>query len=73
VAHTLAAKLIAIMRPVMQAGETTLQVGISIGIAFHEPGVTADELIRRADQAMYLAKQAGGNQFRIAHDSEQPA
>jgi diguanylate cyclase (GGDEF)-like protein/PAS domain S-box-containing protein len=73
VAHTLAAKLIAIMRPVMQAGETTLQVGTSIGIAFHEPGATADELIRRADQAMYLAKQAGGNQFRIAHDSEQPA
>lgn len=64
--HKLAAKLIDIMRPLMQAGGNALQVGTSIGIAFHEPGIMADELIRRADQAMYLAKQAGGNQFTIA-------
>jgi GGDEF domain-containing protein len=25
-------------------------------------------LIRLADQAMYLAKQAGGNQFKTAHN-----
>ena len=68
-APRLAAKLIDAMRPLMQAGAATLEVGTSIGIAFHAPGTTADELIRRADQAMYLAKQAGGNQFRIAHDS----
>jgi diguanylate cyclase (GGDEF)-like protein/PAS domain S-box-containing protein len=72
-AHKLAAKLIDVMRPLMQVGETALQVGTSIGIAFHEPGLTADELIRLADQAMYLAKQAGGNQFKIAHDNVQPA
>jgi diguanylate cyclase (GGDEF)-like protein/PAS domain S-box-containing protein len=65
-AHHLATKLIDVMRPPMPVGETTLQVGTSIGIAFHEPGVTADELIRRADQAMYLAKQAGGNQFKVS-------
>jgi hypothetical protein len=34
----------------------------------HEPGIMADELIRLADQAMYLAKQAGGNQFKTMHD-----
>jgi diguanylate cyclase (GGDEF)-like protein/PAS domain S-box-containing protein len=72
-AHKLAAKLIDLMRPVMQVGEVALRVGTSIGIAFHEPGITADELIRRADQAMYLAKQSGGNQFRTAHDSVQAA
>lgn len=67
-AHKLAAKLIDVMQPVMQAGGTALQVGTSIGIAFHEPGITADDLIRLADQAMYLAKQAGGNQFKTAHN-----
>ena len=71
-APRLAAKLIDAMRPPMQAGETALEVGTSIGIAFHQPGITADELLRLADQAMYLAKQAGGNQFKIAHDSAQP-
>jgi GGDEF domain-containing protein len=30
-------------------------------------------LIRRADQAMYLAKQAGGNQFTIAQENAQSA
>ncbi|WP_084677160.1 sensor domain-containing diguanylate cyclase [Massilia niastensis] len=72
-AHKLAVKLIEAMRPLMQVGETALQVGTSIGIAFHEPGITADELIRRADQAMYLAKQAGGNQYDVAQDEVQPA
>jgi diguanylate cyclase (GGDEF)-like protein/PAS domain S-box-containing protein len=71
-AHLLAAKLIDAMRPVMQVGATALKVGTSIGIAFHEPGMKADALIRRADQAMYLAKQGGGNQFNTAHDSVQP-
>jgi diguanylate cyclase (GGDEF)-like protein len=72
-AHKLAVKLIDVMGPVMQIGDTALQVGTSIGIAFHEPGITTDELIRRADQAMYLAKQSGGNQFKIAQDSVQAA
>jgi PleD family two-component response regulator len=57
----------------MQVGETVLQIGTSIGIAFHASGMTADELIRRADQAMYLAKQSGGNQFKVAQDDKQPA
>jgi diguanylate cyclase (GGDEF)-like protein/PAS domain S-box-containing protein len=70
-AATLAAKLIDAMRPAMQIGQATLEVGISIGIAFQEPGITSDEMMRRADQAMYAAKQAGGNQFRTAQDDTQ--
>jgi diguanylate cyclase (GGDEF)-like protein/PAS domain S-box-containing protein len=44
-------------------GETiTYQCSASIGIsAFGEPGVTATELLRRADTAMYQAKAAGRN------------
>jgi diguanylate cyclase (GGDEF)-like protein len=72
-AQQLAVKLIDVMQPLMQIGDIALQVGTSIGIAFHEPGTATDELIRRADQAMYLAKQSGGNQFNIALDSAQAA
>ena len=65
-AQTLAAKLIDAMQPPMQVGNTVLQVGTSIGIAYHRPGMSADDLIRYADQAMYGAKQAGGNRFELA-------
>jgi len=65
-AHTLAAKLIDVMRPAMRVGETVLQIGTSIGIACHQPGMSADELIRCADQAMYRAKQDGGNRSHLA-------
>lgn len=35
------------------------QLGTSVGIAFHNPGETVDELVRRADAAMYGAKRSG--------------
>lgn len=69
----LAAKLIDLMRQPMRIGETVLQVGTSIGIAHYRPGTGIDELIRCADQAMYLAKQAGGNRFHVASADTQPA
>jgi diguanylate cyclase (GGDEF)-like protein len=72
-AQKLAAKLIDAMRPAMQIGETVLQVGTSIGIACHRPGMSADDMIRSADQAMYLAKQAGGNRFELAPEDVRPA
>lgn len=34
-------------------------VGASVGVAFAEAGVTGGELVRRADNAVYLAKAAG--------------
>ena len=61
--QTLAAKIVDAMQPPMRIGELALQVGTSIGIAFHAPGTAAADLIRQADQTMYLAKQAGGNRF----------
>ena len=72
-AQKLAAKLIDAMRPAMEVGGVVLQVGTSIGIACHRPGMRADDLIRCADQAMYLAKQAGGNRFELAPDALQRA
>ncbi|MFT5549618.1 MAG: diguanylate cyclase (GGDEF)-like protein/PAS domain S-box-containing protein [Candidatus Azotimanducaceae bacterium] len=50
-----------------------MQVSASIGVAFYpQDGVTSDQLMRRADQAMYGAKQAGKNRyhhFDIAQDN----
>lgn len=40
----------------------TLRVTISIGVATLLPGEALDQLLRRADQALYKAKQAGRNQ-----------
>ncbi len=41
-----------------------MQVSASIGVAFYpQNGVTADQLMRRSDQAMYGAKQAGKNRY----------
>jgi diguanylate cyclase (GGDEF)-like protein/PAS domain S-box-containing protein len=67
-AETVAAKLIAAMQSVLQIGELSLQISTSIGIAFHESGMAADELIRKADQAMYKAKQAGRNRYEMDSD-----
>ncbi|MFT6413796.1 MAG: diguanylate cyclase (GGDEF)-like protein/PAS domain S-box-containing protein [Glaciecola sp.] len=54
-------------------GNAVLQVSASIGVAFYPlDGIDSDQLIRRADQAMYSAKLAGKNryhEFDIAQDN----
>ncbi len=45
-------------------GPETVQIGTSIGLAGYEPGIDTSELLRRADTAMYAAKQSRG---RLAH------
>ena len=53
--------------------DEVVQVSASIGVAYYpQDGLDADQLIRRADQAMYGAKQSGKNryhQFDIARDN----
>jgi diguanylate cyclase (GGDEF)-like protein/PAS domain S-box-containing protein len=47
-------------------GEVMIQVSASMGIAVYpRDGTHADLLLRRADQSMYLAKQAGRNRYRF--------
>jgi diguanylate cyclase (GGDEF)-like protein/PAS domain S-box-containing protein len=54
-------------------GETSAQVSASMGVTLYpQDGADADQLMRHADQAMYLAKQAGKNRyhlFDVAQDS----
>jgi EAL domain-containing protein (putative c-di-GMP-specific phosphodiesterase class I) len=55
-------------------GDKVMQVSASIGVTLYpQDGVDADQLIRHADQAMYLAKRAGKNRyymFDVALDNE---
>ena len=47
-------------------GETVLHASASIGVTYYpQDSVDADLLMRHADQAMYLAKQAGKNQYYL--------
>ncbi|NTV95472.1 MAG: EAL domain-containing protein [Thiobacillus sp.] len=60
--------------PVLTDG-LELHVSASVGVTFfpQPEGVDADQLLRQADQAMYLAKQTGKNRYRIfdaEHDRE---
>ncbi len=47
-------------------GGTALQVSASAGVTFYpQDGADTDQLMRHADQAMYLAKQAGKNRYHL--------
>jgi diguanylate cyclase (GGDEF)-like protein/PAS domain S-box-containing protein len=47
-------------------GGMSLKVSTSIGVTLYPgDGADADQLIRHADQAMYLAKQAGKNRYQL--------
>lgn len=53
-------------RPGTQEG-LEVSVTVSAGVAVTaEPTVTSDELLAAADAAMYAAKEAGGNAYRVA-------
>jgi diguanylate cyclase (GGDEF)-like protein len=66
IAELLCVRLIA---PVTLAG-TTVAVGASIGVAVTVPGVTAGDLTRRADIAMYSAKAQGKNRVEAFHPDQ---
>lgn len=47
---------------------SNFSVTVSIGIAEYQTRMTFDELLRRADQAMYRAKRSGRNQIQTARN-----
>ncbi|EJL03162.1 sensory box domain/GGDEF domain/EAL domain protein [Pseudomonas fluorescens Q2-87] len=62
----LCARLIDCMQRPMHLDGNTLYLGMSIGVAWSQPGETrADELLRHADIALYAAKAAGRNTWRV--------
>ena len=65
------------IRSTVEAGafrcrDTVVPVTISLGIASYIDGETPDELIARADQALYAAKGEGRNLVRSADGAVQP-
>lgn len=46
-------------------GDQTLQVTVSIGVACYSRGESTDQLMKRADEALYRAKKEGRNCIRI--------
>lgn len=68
-AVTVAQKIIANLAAPFDLNGTPGYIGVSIGIAiFPQHGELAERLLRRADEAMYQAKQNGKNTYRIAAD-----
>ena len=58
--------------PVVVAGVPPLAVQASIGLSrFPEDGVDPDLVLHHADQAMYDAKRAGKNQYRIFEEPQE--
>ena len=49
----------AVVQPIAVAGHPATHVTASAGLATYEPGEAAEDLMNRADHAMYRAKQAG--------------
>jgi diguanylate cyclase (GGDEF)-like protein len=65
-AMRLADRLIAAVSQPIPFNGTPLNVGLSVGIAIAPiPGADADGLLRAADEALYEAKEAGRNKYRM--------
>ena len=63
----IAERIRAALGPVFQLAEQSIPMSASIGVAiFPADGEDGEQLARAADRAMYRAKQAGGNQTRVA-------
>ena len=67
-----ASRLIAELQLPFPPADREIIIGASVGIAFDSPGVTADELLRNADLAMYSAKRRGKGRYEI-YESEMHA
>jgi len=64
----IAEKIVADMRPEFTLEHHTLSITTSLGIAFHQHAeeISADDLVKKADRALYAAKGAGRNNYQVA-------
>jgi diguanylate cyclase (GGDEF)-like protein len=69
-AKSVVEKLIGVLRAPYRLGSNQIPASASIGLAyFAEEELTADGLIKHADAALYKAKHAGRNRYRV-YESE---
>lgn len=64
--HAIARKILENIRQPILLPDRTLEVGTSIGVAFSDASCTEAELTAKADDALYEAKRAGRNTYRMA-------
>lgn len=57
-----------IRKAVGTCGTDTRQITFSAGVAQHRPGETADEVLARADIALYEAKDSGRDRYVVANN-----
>jgi GGDEF domain-containing protein len=55
-----------VCEPIDLGHGATARITVSIGGVLAQPGQTSDAVLKDADQALYEAKQAGGNQEVVA-------
>jgi diguanylate cyclase (GGDEF)-like protein/PAS domain S-box-containing protein len=68
-AGALATRLLDCLTKPVTVGGRTLRLGASVGVVVQGPGaMTAADLLRRADVAMYAAKHMGRNRFELFRD-----
>ena len=73
-AEALARRIIERINLPFSIADQVISIGCSIGVAFAEnPMVSIDELTREADIALYAAKEAGRNRYRIYGNGNVPA
>ncbi|MDI1310063.1 MAG: EAL domain-containing protein [Methylotenera sp.] len=67
-------RLLQVAADPVTVGEIELKVTASIGVAIYpQDHVDADHLLRHADQAMYVAKQAGKNRYHLFDTAQDDA
>jgi diguanylate cyclase (GGDEF)-like protein len=68
VAEATAERILRVLRDPLEIGDQRIDLAASIGVAIVDAPLsgTSENLLERADHAMYEAKQSGGRGFRIA-------
>jgi len=67
-ARVVAARLVATLATPVRIGATSTPISASVGAALAIGGDTADDLLRRADTALYAAKRTGKGRVAFAAD-----
>lgn len=72
-AADVAEKLVSRMRRTFEVGDTHVNINISVGVAcFPRDGRSGEQLLNRADLAMYAAKASGRDAWRTARNLSPP-